>query len=128
MWKPVKAFQGPHVEVYSFHFESPQNYLWLKKTTLQMGPKVDLTMTFKAGSDIFRPFYFMGPSTRVQNVSAAGKSYLLLWLVSNCQPKARNQLFKELQRRLGPNKVHQYGHCKGAKRVPCPSALAWPLA
>ena len=87
-------------------------YPSVKKRTVEMGPKVDLTMTFKRSSaprlvmpkklgkdaeDIFRPFYFLRPvQTTPKNVSAAGKKpleghserkrngyrYLLLWLVS----------------------------------------------
>ena len=51
-----------------------------------------------------------------------GKDRLLLWLVSNCWAKKRNQIFHELQYYLPSDRVHKYGDCSRLKD-PCRGVL-----
>ena len=108
--------------VYSFFFEAPDTHQLAKRMTARLSSKIDLTMTFHPGSDIFRPYQAMLPLTSDvpppdSRADPSKKEYLLVWTVSNCGVGPRNTLFKELQSRLGSDRVHLYGGC--GKKHPC---------
>lgn len=108
--------------VYSFLFEAPNTHQGPKQMTARLSSKIDLTMTFLPGSDIFRPYQAMLPLTSDvpppdSRADPSKKKYLLVWTVSNCGVGPRNTLFKELQSRLGSDRVHLYGGC--GKKHPC---------
>eukprot|EP00434_Breviolum_minutum_P045253 symbB.v1.2.040526.t1/scaffold7307.1/size12026/1 len=106
--------------VYSFYFESATLHQFAKRPTMNLESKIDLTMTYQATSDIFRPFQeFIPREEKPPNITwaAASKKYLLLWVVSNCGSKGRMAIFRKLQAKLGPEQVHIYGGC--GKKIPC---------
>ena len=112
---PPRTKAPGQIWAYSFHFESASGHGFARGTTKALSGKVDLTMTYKGRSDIFRPYYRLSalqpglPDVHVDY--AKGKPYLLLWFVSNCGARGRMSLFKQLQKLLGPDKAHMFGSC-----------------
>ena len=122
---PPRTKLPGQIWAYSFHFESASQHTFARKATQALSGKVDLTMTYKGKSDIFRPYYrfrSLKPEERPDPKKdyAQGKQHLLLWFVSNCGAKGRMSLFKGLQKILGPEKVHMFGAC--GRSAGCSSA------
>ncbi|CAE7721047.1 FUT6, partial [Symbiodinium pilosum] len=115
--KAPRTKAAGQIWAYSFHFESASAHGFARGATKALSAKMDLTMTYKGKSDIFRPFYSLRALRPGQDAPdphkdyAKGKEHLLLWLVGNCGSKSRMRLFQKLQKLLGADKAHMFGSC-----------------
>uniref|UniRef100_A0A8C5W6B5 Fucosyltransferase n=1 Tax=Leptobrachium leishanense TaxID=445787 RepID=A0A8C5W6B5_9ANUR len=80
-----------------FNLESPnhsQNLHFMEK-------KFNLTMSYRADSDIFAPYGYLQKHNSLENFTIPKKSKLVAWVVSNWIPSSRRiQFYKELKKHI----------------------------
>lgn len=111
--------QKPYVQLWIFYtMESPRLSPDVKRFT----DLFDLTFTYRVDSDFWATYgsYEEIPFVNLsQQDFSAGKSKLVAWVVSNCQPYLRKAVVHELQKHIT---IDIYGRCSGefGKRRSCP--------
>ena len=106
--------------VANYDFEAPTSEN--RRFMALIGKGVDWTASFETRSDFFKPLNQLVPEkqeTFEERNFAAGKDKLLLWFVSNCGAKTRQNIFSSIKSYLPAEKVTQYGSCAGGVRGSC---------
>lgn len=88
-------------------------------------PGIDWTAHFQKDSVFLKNLNRLVPLERQDGWDhgwSEGKNQLLLWLVSKCGTRERNEIFQELESYLPSDRVHKYGDCSEQKD-PCHGKL-----
>ncbi|XP_071970437.1 4-galactosyl-N-acetylglucosaminide 3-alpha-L-fucosyltransferase FUT6-like [Engystomops pustulosus] len=105
VWSNSQLPQGPRPPNQYwiwFSLEPPQ---YLKNLTI-MDNLINMTMSFRADSDIFTPYGWLEKSDEKENFTIPQKTRLVAWVASNWKAKQRVEYYTELKKHI---KVDVYG-------------------